>query len=362
VTAAIHKEVNQLRTLDMCAMALLAALLSVAAPAHAAWPQTAEYTVPWTGVYCTSFMASSKGLSLLGDSEDAGMDHPLAGDPCRSLVFFRPASSEEYGRMHLGWLWQGKYRSFQAGMNEHGLAYSLTAVPEVQMKRHPERPFLHGRDSFYDRILRQAANVEEAIKVTLQFDFPSVWFQILFADASGNAAVISPSADGELSITRKDEGSHVLVASTFNVADPDQFVGHDSFVRYDAAREKLEQLTLQENLDVKPFASVLQAVSRQHPYVLDGSYTMYSTTYDLTHRQAFIYFLSGFKDPVVIDLPSELFMGEHTLAVCDLVSGQSIENARARYWSVQGGGLLGLLVAVGLIASATIAVILVLLR
>jgi len=111
-------------------------------------------------------MASSNGISLLGDSEDAGMDHPLARDPCRSLIFIFPASSEEYGRMHLGWLWQGRYRSFQAGMNEQGLAYSLTAVPEVQMKRHPERPFLHGRDSFYDRILRQAADVEQAIKVT----------------------------------------------------------------------------------------------------------------------------------------------------------------------------------------------------
>jgi len=87
----------------------------------------------------------------------------------------------------------------------------------------------------------------------------------MFADASGNAAVISPSPDGELTITRKAEGAHMFVASTFNVADPDQFIGRDSFVRYDAAREKIEQITLRENLSAKSFTSVLQAVSRQRP-------------------------------------------------------------------------------------------------
>jgi len=89
---------------------------------------------------------------------------------------------------------------------------------------------------------------------------------------------------------------------------------------------------------------------------------MYSTTYDLAHRQALVYFLSGFNDPVVIDLPSELSMGEHTLSVCDLVSRQSTEDSRARYWAIQAGGLVGLLVTVGFIACATTAAILALLR
>ena len=89
---------------------------------------------------CTTFMATDGERVFLGDSEDAGASHPLAKDPAGSIVFFLPASSTEYGRMHMGWLWQGKYRSFQAGMNDQGLAYALTAVPAVSLHRHPECP------------------------------------------------------------------------------------------------------------------------------------------------------------------------------------------------------------------------------
>lgn len=307
-------------------------------------------------------MASSEDLALLADSEDAGADHPLAGDPTRSMIFVLPALPGEYGRMHLGWLWQGKYRSFQAGMNEQGLAYSLTAVPEVQMKRHPERPFLHGRDSFYDRILRQTADVEEAIELTLQFDFPSVWFQILYADASGNAAVVSPGADGELVIAHKPGGSGVLVASTFNVAQPDQYIGRDSFARYDVASEMLGALTARGELNVESFASVLSAVSRRRPYALSGSYTMYSTTYDLTHRRAFIYFLSMFNEAIVVDLGSELAKGEQSILLRELIPSDRLSSALAKYWMTQGAGLVGLLVGMGVVAWGVVAALLALLR
>ncbi len=231
----------------LCATCLLAALLSVLVAAEG--PVEPSHIGAFS---CTSLMAASEDLVLLGDCEDAGAGHPLAGDPTATYVFFLPGdpANGELGRMHLGWMWQGKFRSFQAGMNDAGLAYSLTAVPELPMNPHPERPYVHGRDSFYDSILRTASTVDEAIARTLQFDFSTVWFQILYADAAGDAAILSPGLDGEMAITRRPEGSSVLVAATFNTADPEQSIGRDSFVRYEDGQESLSNLVAAEDLSV----------------------------------------------------------------------------------------------------------------
>ena len=301
-----------------------------------------------TGLACTTFMATSDHqLVILGDSEDAGADHPLAKNPEGGMVFFLPASPDHFGRMHLGWLWQGKYRSFQAGMNDQGLAYALTAVPEVSMNRHPERPFLHGRDSFYDRILRNAATVEEAIDLTLQFDFPSCWFQIQYADATGASAIISPGIDGEMAVTMRTPELSYLVATTFNVADPNQFIGRDSFRRHTTAEGMLETTTTHGTLTIDSFSTVLAAVARQRAFLLGGSYTVYSTIYDLTNREAHVYLLSRFDEPIHIDLLEALQEGERTILLKDLMPPKSVQSASTRYWATQAGGAATVLVLVG---------------
>ena len=290
---------------------------------------------------------SDHQLVILGDSEDAGADHPLAKNPEGGMVFFLPASPDHFGRMHLGWLWQGKYRSFQAGMNDQGLAYALTAVPEVSMNRHPERPFLHGRDSFYDRILRNAATVEEAIDLTLQFDFPSCWFQIQYADATGASAIISPGIDGEMAVTMRTPELSYLVAATFNVADPNQFIGRDSFRRHTTAEGMLETTTAHGTLTIDSFSTVLAAVARQRAFLLGGSYTVYSTIYDLTNREAHVYLLSRFDEPIHIDLLEALQEGERTILLKDLMPPKSVQSASTRYWATQAGGAATVLVLVG---------------
>jgi len=298
---------------------------------------------------CTSFMAMTDHLVILGDSEDAGADHPLARNPAGGIVFFLPASAGNYGRMHLGWLWQGKYRSFQAGMNDQGLAYALTAVPDVSMNRHPERPFLHGRDSFYDRILRNAATVEEAIDLTLQFNFPSCWFQIQYADATGNSAIISPGIGGEMVITTRTPESDYLVAATFNVADPNQFIGRDSFRRHTTAEEMLATITDDAILTISSFSEVLAAVARQRAYFLGGSYTVYSTAYDLTNREAHIYLLSHFGEPIQIDVIEALQEGERAIFLKDMIPSKSLRSATRRYWATQTVGGLALFLPLGAI-------------
>ena len=305
------------------------------------------------GASCTTFMASDGYLVLLGDSEDEGMDHPLAGNPAASYAFFRTGNATEYGRMHLGWLWQGEHDSFQAGMNDHGLAYALTAVPDTPMAPHPERPFRHGRESFYDWILRKAATVDEAIAEVLRFDFASCWFQIQFADALGNSAILSPGSDGEFVITSRLPGDLMLVASTFNRAEPDRYVGRDSFRRSEQAEAALGQ-ALAEQLTVLSFTEALRAVDRQGPYAFNRSYTVYSTVYDLTNLEATLYVLSLYDLPIHLDLLEELSQGDHRVALRDLIPSNALGAATRKYWATQVGGFaaVGVPVAGFLVALA----------
>jgi len=308
-------------------------------------PSFGGATEPHAGLSCTTFMATDGVRVLLGDSEDAGLDHPLAGDPTASYVFFRSATADEYGRMHTGWLWQGKHASVEAGMNDQGLAYALTAVPEEPMNAHPERPFTHGQDSFYDRILRKAATVAEAIEETLRFDFAACWFQIQYADASGDSAILSPGCDGEFAIARCDDGVGVFVASTFNLKEPSRFIGRDSFRRYDQAHEALRLAMAGSPLTVAGFTDALQAVDRHGAYAFSHSQTMYSTIYDLGNLEATIYVMCQYEDPVVFELREELAQGDHRIALRDAVPKARLERAERKYWVTQIGGFAGLALA-----------------
>ena len=306
---------------------------------------------PRAGFSCTSLMAASDHLVLLGDCEDAGARHPLAADPTATYMFFLPGdpSRGELGRMHLGWLWQDRYRSFQAGMNEAGLAYSLTEIPELPMNPHPERPYVHGRDSFYDTILRNAATVDEAIAWTLRFDFSTVWFQILYADAAGDAAILSPGLDGEMAITQRPANSSVLAAATFNAAVPEQFIGRDSFARYEDGKEALSNLIAAEDLSVSTFSNVVEHVSRARPYAFNGSYTMYATTYDLTNRMAYTYVLGNHNEPIVIDLAKVLqgTQEDRRVRITELMPSEQLERHVRTYWTIQIAGLITAVLALG---------------
>jgi hypothetical protein len=293
-------------------------------------------------------MATDGSHVLFGDSEDAGMGHPLAGDPTGAFVFFRSGSAENYGRMHLGWLWQGRHNSFQAGMNDQGLAYALTAVPKVQMNRHPERPFTHGQHSLYDWILSKAATVEEAVERTLEFDFAYCWFQIQYADATGDSLILSPGADGEFALTHRAADEEALVAATFNLSEPRQYIGRDNFIRHEQATNALHGLLEDGALNAKTFLATLQAIDLRGPYAFNRSYTVYSTTYDLTRLEATVYVLCLYDEPIRLDLGSELTKGDHRFALRDLLPPDSLRSAVRRYWAMQAGGFAG--IGVGILA------------
>ena|GEM_PF-5268243 len=282
-------------------------------------------------IACTNFMATDGALVLFGDSEDGGLGHDLVEDPESAAVFFVPRAPGEHGRMHLGWVLEGKYRSFQAGMNERGLAYGLTSVPDSPQDSHPERPYSFSDTPYFDRLLALAETVDEVIALTMEYSAERLWFQAMFVDAKGDAVVIGPGPDGDFAFTRKDATASVLTAvSTINLADPPRHPWIDAVKRSKDATSVLQEAVDEDALGPSAFARALDAVHRES-LALGGSYTMYSTTYDLTHRVAHVYFMSQFDEAVEIDLAEELGKGSDILLMTDLFSDDLQERAFGQF-------------------------------
>ena len=297
---------------------------------------------------CTSFAVSSPAGVYLADSEDGSWGHPGVEDPESLALFFWPASETAFGRMHIGMLWQRQHHSYQAGMNDQGLAYSATAVPHVEMKPHPERPLSWNDDHIWDSMLKGAANVAQAVAIARSFDYTEgLWGQTMIADASGDVAVVGPGNDGELAMTWKPIEKPFMVASTINVATGDS-VGGDSEARFDTATTMLSDASNLSRLDPRTVGEVLQAVSRQNWYRLFNfnTYTVYSDYFDLEDRTASIWYLSNFDEVARIDLDDELANGAHQVMLTDLFSAQTVEEALEEFDSIGRKGFVATLAIV----------------
>ena len=303
------------------------------------WCLAIVFLVSVSAFGCTTFMATDGNLVLMGDSEDAGPHHPLAANPAAAYAFFLPGSEEVYGRIHLGWLWQGEHRSFQAGMNEMGLAYGLTSVPSIAMNPHPEKTYQRSEGNLFDRLLRLAADVNEAIELLQETGFGDLAFQIQIVDSAGRSAIAGPGLDGELAIVRKNEDAAYQIAATFNLSHPGEAIGRDSYVRFDLGCSLLAQAS---DASVDLFAlseAALQAVHREGAYALGGTYTAYSTLYDLTSLTVRHYPFARFEDAIVFDLAAELDKGERSVALQDLMSGDTLAKAARTYRIKQVAGI-----------------------
>lgn len=288
---------------------------------------------------CTTFMATDGTVVVMGDSEDAGPHHPLALDPAAAVAFFLPGSDGAYGRMHVGWLWQGEHRSFQAGMNEKGLAYGLTSVPSVSMNPHPEKMYQRSEGNLFDRLLRLASDVNEAIDLLRETGFGDLAFQIQIVDSTGRSAVAGPGLDGELAIVRKNESAGYQIAATFNLAHPSESIGRDSYVRFDAGYSLLASGLASS---VEPFElarAALDTVHREGAYALGGTYTVYASLYDLTSLKVTHYSLAEFESPIVFDLLPELEKGERSVALQDLMPQDTLAKAVRTYKTKQVAGI-----------------------
>ena len=269
---------------------------------------------------CTVFTVSKGDQVFFGGNDDY-----INPD---SYYWVDPGNGDNYGA-----IWIGPRDDVQQGVNEKGLAYDANGLPRVDTNPHPERePVSGGYSSYPIHILRECATVEEVISWVNTHQWHSYMHdQMHFADATGEAVIISAGADGEIVFTRKPPGDGFLVSTNFNVANPRN--GSYPCQRYETATVQLEQLMSQDNdLTVQDAVNVLDAV---HLEGIDlSSWTIESMIADLPHGIVYLYYFYQYDTPVVLNVMEEIASGRADGPLSRLFPEDVQQEATRRYQRV----------------------------
>lgn len=250
---------------------------------------------------CTIFTASRGDTALFAGNEDQRQNE----------AYLIVDTSGSYGVVYIGTSWDIWDMVMMTGINERGLSFDTNWIPLEALTPHPERGT--PGEWVVTHILKECSTVEEALETASMFDWgESIEYQVHFADATGDAAVIHPGADGELTYTRKREGDGYLVSTNFNLASLE--TGDYSCRRYDIASEMLSDLGSGEDLTAEFMASVLDATHQEGEVS-----TIYSTVYDLREGIAYLYYDHRFDEPVVLDVAAELERGDRQVNIDELL-------------------------------------------
>jgi hypothetical protein len=283
---------------------------------------------------CTNFAASFGDTVLFGNSEDGGLQHPLGMDPLSSRMFYYGADAEGYACAFVGWYWEGYAVSIQGGMNEKGLCYDQTGIPDTPVNTPPNPTYTVAGSWIMKDVLRLNANVSEVIDFFMSCDWSGYWwFQWLFADAFGDVVIISPGIDGDLVFTRKNAGEDGFLTQTnFNRANNKS--GSYPCWRYEASYELLSEIEGEEDLTPIKFNEVLDAV---HFPKSGGSFTHYSNTFDPVNKILYLNYMGNFDETATVNVTEELDGTEFkAVPIADYFSEETAENGFKNYKKWKG--------------------------
>jgi hypothetical protein len=272
---------------------------------------------------CTIFAAAYSDIALFGNNED--FTNP------DTYLWVIPSDDENYGGVYLGF----DDLIPQGGINEKGLAFDTNGLPPVDIKPHSELP-APPSGWIVETIMRKAATVEEAVD-TANRHWRYNWglpmkYQVLLADATGDAVVMSAGPDGELAFTRKPEGGGFLVSTNFNRANPENRYGSLPCRRYDTTTAMLGQIRGEQHLTIDRFRSILDAVH------VEGAETntLYSNIFDLRNGVIYLYHWHQFDEVVTLNVAEELAEAPSPTLIRDLFSRKALYRAETEHLRYQG--------------------------
>lgn len=278
---------------------------------------------------CTIFTASIGDKVLFGNNEDYYKP--------KTYLWTEPATEENYGSVYLGF----KDYSHQGGINEKGLCFDANALPKSRINLHSELELPPQYEAPYEDfeiwlpvlILRKAATVKEAIAIANKYqrtnwypDAGAIKYQLHFADAIGDAVVISVDESGELVFTRKAEGEDFLISTNFNKVNPANAFAYPC-ERYNITKEMLEEIDSEDELSADFGKAVLDAVHQKGIF----SGTLYSNIFDLKDGILYLYHWHQFDEVVVLNVEEELAKEKYLVRVKDLFSKETAGNAKSEY-------------------------------
>ena len=217
-----------------------------------------------------------------------------------SYYWVEPGDSTRFGV-----IWIGKPDDPQQGVNEKGLAYDGNGLPRVDVNPHSERMPYAGEyyHQYLMQIMHECSTVSEVIEWVGLHQRPNYMHdQLHFADATGDAVIISAGADGEMVFTRISPDDGFLVSTNFNVANPSNGYGYPCW-RYDRAGEMLGKLLAGEApVTSRDITGVMDAV-----HVSSGSgWTIETMVADMVNGIVYIYFFYQYDRPLVLNVRQEL--------------------------------------------------------
>jgi hypothetical protein len=265
---------------------------------------------------CTVFTISKDGLVFFGGNDD--YTNP------DSYYWVDPGDSSKYGV-----IWIGEPDNVQQGVNEKGLAYDANGLPRVEVNPHNERIPVSVDYSIYPILLmHECATVNEVINWISTHRWHSYMHdQMQFADATGDAVIISAGKDGEVVFTRKPAGDGFIVSTNFNVANPSNGYGYPD-PRYITANEMLDNIINRAGPpSFKDATDVLNAV-----HVDKGaSWTIESLAADLVNGIVYLYYFYQYDSPVILNVKQELANPREAGALSRLFPEEVRKTAAIRY-------------------------------
>ncbi len=259
---------------------------------------------------CTIFAIRRGERVFFGNNEDWS-------DP-KTMYWVEPSAKGQYGSVYLGF---NRYNP-QGGINEKGLAFDYNALPRSPMKSHRDLPRRPG--PLISTVMQQAATVEEAMAILRRYDWGgALAWQMLLADATGDAVVVSAGPEGELAFTRKSSGDGFLVSTNFNRTNPDNRLGSYPCPRYEKAVEMLGRIQNESDLTVEALLAIVDAVHVEGP----GINTLYSNVMDLRRGTIYLYYWHQYGEVVTLDVAKEIAKASKPTALRDVFSRRTVEQA-----------------------------------
>ena len=260
-----------------------------------------------------------------------------------SYYWVEPGDSSKYGV-----IWIGKPDDPQQGVNEKGLAYDGNGLPRFELNPHSERIPVKGEyyHHYIMQIMHECSSVEEVIRwANLHQHFPYMHDQLHFADATGDAVIISAGKDGEMVFTRKPQGDGFLVSTNFNVANPSNGYDYPCW-RFEKATELLGQLVKKEGpVSGKVVTSVMDAV-----HVEGASWTIETMVADLVNGVMYLYYFYQYENPVIINVKDELANPRTSGPLSKLFPENVQKEAAERYKKMTKASRMNIIIGVSLSA------------
>ncbi len=249
---------------------------------------------------CTIFTASQGETVMFAGNEDQ--------QPNEMYLLVDTAGT--YGVVYFATPWQQWSLIPMMGINDAGLCYDTNWIPQENLNPHPERQT--AEEWAVIDLMGHSTTVEEVLEKAFTYNWgDSISYQVHFADATGDAAVIHPGPDGELTYTRKNTGDGYLVSTNFNLKR--LRTGDYSCDRYETATEMLQEIGAQQELTAEYMASILDATHAEGQVS-----TIYSAVYDLPERLIYLYIHHRFNEPLTLDVYEQLAEGDKQVPIEDL--------------------------------------------